>query len=622
MSSIAEDQLGGSSPRSSPPESAQTFQSLFGGGPISQNVDLEPYPESQDGEGVEGNEQDDLEIIMGNIPMMQDDQSDATYHSSDENESEPERKHNKGDGDGRVKKRKRPAVAGSTSGRMRERPDSPPSSPVYRPNRFRGFESTWRKLTAEERQNAQALETIRARDLAAHLYNAYSLRVRAGERGMKSAKGNEHLNGSGAFAFVPPRRWTAWPMSSDEVPRLDERLRREEDDAWSLRMPPDPRPSADLEETVIAMMMKTAKERFGIRDWESKRAISVPRKRGESQFEPYDGSTANEEDWDSDSELTYGADLLPVVQADDDKSKQQLRPIARNVLTQFDKLLMGLHHSQKGGVADDSSASERQSDTESVVSSTSPVKKDARDEKERSQSRGRKRTRILSRSAKSTGSRSRSVRQSTREGSTHGGSQHTSRARSIGRGGERSASRLREGLRDWSEVMGTAAMVGCPSAVVMRAAKRCSALFGEDMVFQSFHEGVVEKVKEEDGTDAVQYIENEPEPVVSPSPPPQSRSRRSRSRASSIKREFTSRPASPALENGTEVPLPKGKGQHRKQDLVCPVKTCPRHTNGFTRTWNLNLHLKRMHPGYRGRSTSARAPVKIYNSDQDTADEE
>lgn len=351
MSSIAEDQLGDSSPRSSPPESAQTFQSLFGGGPISQNVDLEPYPESQDGEGVEGNEQDDLEIIMGNIPMMQDDQSDATYHSSDENESEPERKHSKGDSDGRVKKRKRPAVAGSTSGRMRERPDSPPSSPVYRPNRFRGFESTWRKLTAEERQNAQALETIRARDLAAHLYNAYSLRVRAGERGMKNAKGNEHLNGSGAFAFVPPRRWTAWPMSSDEVPRLDERLRREEDDAWSLRMPPDPRPSADLEETVIAMMMKTAKERFGIRDWESKRANSVPRKRVESQFEPYDGSTANEEDWDSDSELTYGADLLPVVQADDDKSKQQLRPIARNVLTQFDKLLMGLHHSQKGGVA-------------------------------------------------------------------------------------------------------------------------------------------------------------------------------------------------------------------------------------------------------------------------------
>ena len=140
------------------------------------------------------------------------------------------------------------------------------------------------------------------------------------------------------------------------------------------------------------------------------------------------------------------------------------------------------------------------------------------------------------------------------------------------------------------------------------------------MEFQSFHEGLVGKVEQENGADAVQYIENESELEVSPTPPPQPRSGKSRSRASSVKRESTSRPASPTLENGTGAPMPKGKGQHRKLDLVCPVKKCPRHTNGFTRTWNLNLHIKRMHPGYRERSTSSRAPVKIDNSDEDMDD--
>lgn len=620
MSSITEDQPGNFSPPSSPPEPAQPFQSLFGGEPSNQDVDLEPYPESLGGAGAARNEQDDLDVIMGNIPMMEDNQSDATYHASDEDESKPERNHGKGDTDGRVKKRKRPAAVGSMSTRKREEADSPPSSPVYRPNRFRGHESTWRKLTLEERQNAQALETIRAGDLAAHLYNAYALRVRVGERGMKIAEGDKKLNKSDAFA--PPRRWTAWPMLADEVPRPDERLRREEYDAWSLRMPSDPRPSADMEENFMAIMMKAAKERIGARDWESKRSNSVPRKRGESRFEPYDDSTGNEEDWNSDDELTDGADLLPVVQADDDKSKQQLRPIARNILTQFDKLLIGLHHSQKGDVADDSSVRERQSDTESVASSMSPVKKDARDEVERNQSRGRKRNRVSSRSSKSIGDRLRSAPKSIREDSSHGGSQHVShaRGRSVGLGNGRPTSRLREGLRDWSEVVGIAAMVGCPSAAVMRAAKRCSALLGEDMEFQSFNEGLVGKVEQENGANAVQYIENEPELEVSPTPPPQPRPGRSRSRASSVKRESTSRPASPTIENDTEASLPKGKGQHRKLDLVCPVKKCPRHTNGFTRTWNLNLHMKRMHPGYRERSTSARAPFKIDNSQEEMAD--
>lgn len=575
-----------SSPRFSPPQSAQPFRSLFGG-PSSQDVDLEPYPESPPGADVE-QDRDEFDAIMGDVPMVDDNQSDVTYHASDEDESEP-------DFTTRVKKKHKHQTT-------RDKPISPPSSPVYRSNRFRGPDSTWRKLTAEERQNAQALETIRARDLTAHLYNSYALRVRGRERGRRTARRDEQLDE--LQTFVPPKRWTAWPMPADEVPRAEERLRKAEDDAWTLRMPPDPRDSADLEESVMAIMLKTAKDRFGAREWERTRAVPRSREPSASQFDNDDEreSTSYEGDVKSDPEFVDGAELHPVVQADDDKSRRQLRPISRNILTQFDRLLMGLHHAQIGGAAGDSSGSEGQTDTESIASGTSsPRKRGRSNAAARSQSRGRKRTRRSSHSTKSTNSRSRSARPSARS-HTRRGPGHRGRSRG------QSADRLRQGLRDWSEVLGIAAMVGWPPAVVMRAAKRCSSLFGEDMAFQKFHEGKVEKVKESE-EEHVRYIEreSEPEPDSPPPSPSSSRPSRSHSRAASIKRETTSGRASPA---NSAVSSGKGKGQHRKQDLVCPLKSCPRHKNGFSRTWNLNLHMKRVHPNYRPRDNS-RTPIKI-----------
>lgn len=576
MSSIPDDPF---SDPLNPPQSAQPFQSLFGG-PASQDVDLEPYPESEHGAGTH-EDHDDLDVTMGDIPMMDDNQSDATYHASNEDDSE-----SRNEANALPKKRKRPAVVARSL--------SPPSSPEERPNRFRGPESTWRRLTAEERRNAQALETIRARDLAAHLYNSYALRVRARERGRMTMKEDKRVDETEAFA--PPKGWAAWPMSADKVPRADERFRREEDAAWTLRMSSDPRPSADLEESVIAMMLKTAKERFEAREWDRKRTISQPRTSAAVRVDANDESTAYE---GSDGGYMDDDELRPVVQADDDKSRRQLRPLSRNVLTQFDQLLMGLHHAQTGGArGGDSSASEMQSDTESMASSRSSPRKRNPGETERSQSRGRK----------------PSLRSSQHEGPRSCSKvQHTSRSRgrSLGRGHGPSTSRLRggRGLRDWSEVLGVAAMMGWPPAVVMRTAKRCSALFGEDMAFQQFNEGTVKPIEEDKAQD-VQYMESEsesePEPK-SPTPPRISRqsSKNPRSRASSVRHESTSRPASPATADNAER---KGKGQHRKQDLVCPFKSCRRHVNGFSRTWNLNLHMKRVHPGHRPRTP---APINI-----------
>jgi hypothetical protein len=45
-----------------------------------------------------------------------------------------------------------------------------------RPNRWTGPGSTWRDLTAEERQTYAALKGVENRDLGVHLYNAFALK--------------------------------------------------------------------------------------------------------------------------------------------------------------------------------------------------------------------------------------------------------------------------------------------------------------------------------------------------------------------------------------------------------------------------------------------------------------
>ncbi|GKZ20781.1 hypothetical protein AbraIFM66951_003083 [Aspergillus brasiliensis] len=613
-----------SSARFSPPQSAQPYRSIFGG-PSSQDVaDLVPYPEAQAGAG---DSQQDLDVIMEEEPMIDNDHSDATYVESYDDEQSGSDADSYASVPQSPKKEQQQPLQKIPTGHDHQR-DSESPAPSYRPNRFRGPVSTWRRFTAEERQNAQALEDIRARDLAAHLYNAYALRVRARNIARRATETGEQLVDE-MDTFAPPKRWAAWPLPSAEVPRPDEEIRRGLDDAWTLRMQPDPRPSAELEESVMAFLLRTAKERFRAREWDyqEKPLTSHRRIRSASQHETQDESTA----WESEREGADGVPLRPAVQTDDDKSRRQLRPLTRNILSQFDDLLMGLHRARKGGVAaDDSSASDWQTDTESVISgSSSPRKRKVGSQRERSQSRGRKRTRRSSWKGGSSDTRSRSTHVSDEpESSVYSSSQATSgyrsqsqhssrsRGRSVGSDRRRSPSRVRLGIRDWSEVLGVASMIGWPPAVVMRTAQRCAALFGEDMAFQVLKEGKVKQDIRDDNTEIWKYEESETEPEVETdlepeseaeaeaevSQPSRSQSRRPRSRAISTKGGSTSRANSTAPEDADEGSRPKGKGDHRKQDLICPIRACSRHSKGFSRTWNLNLHMKRMHPNYRSRS--------------------
>ena len=309
--------------------------------------------------------------------------------------------------------------------------------------------------------------------------------------------------------------------------------------------------------------------------------------------------TGNEDDWPVSVDLYHSRELRPVVQADDEKSRQQLRPQVRQIMSQFDSLLMGLHHVRKASVTQEySSDTDTETDAESTVYPQSPPRKRRRvDPSQYSQRRGRKRTRAtpstLPQGAKASSAMeiddsseapfdlqtsSDSSSASPHQARLHGQSIKRSRNRSRP---SRSVARL--GLRGWSDVLGIASITSLPQPVVMRAAKRCTDLFGDDMIFRTMFSG---NINRENGGNTWGRVEGDEEDnSLTPQSP---------SRPSSI-------PADVATTGPSEV-LPvvpgRGKGDHRKQDLICPVERCRRHTKGFSRTWNLNLHLKRVHQDY------------------------
>lgn len=663
--------------QSSPiPQSAQPYpyQSIFGG-PSSQDVNAQSQSYRQLPTGTAEVENDlDMEeqLIDGIVDQSASD--DGTYQASDEDAILSEsaktgsRRHATKVGMrstiSHVQRNKNSHLSPSSS----PSPSMPPHA--HRLNRFQGSEATWWRITLEERQNAQALETIRARDLAAHLYNAYALRVRAREIAKRTLKGkNADKLRNEDQPFAPPKRWTAWPMPAREVPRADEALRREEDDVWTLRRPPDMRPSAELEESLIAIMLKTAKEKFEERDWdepEGGRSTSVLRRRKGVDIDHHE-STDDERHYKSDPESADEVSLRPVTQADDEKSRQQLQPLTRRIISQVDQLLLSLHHTRKNDLSlpVESSATEGQTDTtdtDSQLSDASRSRRRVHVKTKKSQSRSRKRRRISK------------IR--VNDDSSKFSASNVPSAADL----QPSRHLAKFGLRDWSQVLGLASMVGLPSDAVMRAAKRCSDLFHEDMEFGTFKEGKMSQVKKNEGPPVWVYSESESqdgddedrherEPIPSASPSPrlsrsQSRGRprlrpkslevdsSAANRATSTSAPGTSPipppPSSPPMNSFLAVYIPddspvpepesqrdesisaatskggrvknKGKGEHRKQDLVCPIKGCQRHKKGFSRTWNLNLHLKRVHPGYIQRSQSAQAsvasPVNVSSDDE------
>jgi hypothetical protein len=507
--------------------------------------------------------------------------------------------------------------------------DLPPG--VERPNLFDGHSVSWRRYNTDEIGAYNAIITKRSRDLAAHLYNAHALRRRT--RGIP----REKLEADPQAPPTVRKRWAAWPVHAAKVPRADEIIEKRWNNSETLKMPPDPRPSAGLEECITAVMLKASEEQFQAREWNYEEI------KEDSEQKLNDGDDLMEDELekkeDEEEEPVDTRFLEPIIQLDDDASLRQLRPLARNVISQVDRLLYGLHCAMKGRKYEEGdSGGEQSSDSDDEEGDI---------HESRSRSRGRRQARGDTQD-RATSFRSNSANTSTGpetdDESLPGVS--LSRGRSRNSTTDHNSNHYLKGrlkLRDWSEVMGLASMLGLPTAAVMRASKRCADLFGEDMEFRTMPEGRVRKKLKTGDQEEYAYTESEGESDSDSSPPspqpnswptpippliptrtprpelePKPKGKKSSQRRTKVRKTPAIVPASASSSPEPEAPVEPaegaavkaeqfgdkeaksvkpgvGKGPHRKVDIVCPIRSCIRHKDGFSRKWNLNQHLKKSH---------------------------
>ncbi|KOS42229.1 hypothetical protein ACN38_g6893 [Penicillium nordicum] len=647
-----------------PPQSAQPHQSLFGGpssdvvqpssqpepprnslfgGPINPDVPSEPLSEADPMD--EEPDQNEFDTIMREQPLaFQSDSDDETYEDNTRGRSRIRSK--------LPQKSQRDPIQYVVDRGL----DLPPG--VERPNLFDGHATSWRNYNADEIGAYNAMVTHRTRDLAAHLYNAHVIRRRARDTARKNP---------GVIEKAPLRvnkRWAAWPVHAAAVPRFNEMIQREMDAPDIFQQEPDSRPSAELEECITAFILKTSKETFQARELNFEEIENKPGNKMLDGDELMDDELEKKEE-DDEEEPVDTRILQPTVLIDEDKSIRLLRPLARNVISQVDRLLYGLHCAIKGRKFEEDSDDEQWSDSDEEDYLT----RESRKSRSRSRSRGRRSARQESKE-RDLSRRSNSAHISTgvtglekEDENLPGVSQSRAQSRdSIGHdNNQHTKGRLK--LRDWSEVMGLASMMGLPTPAVMRASRRCADLFGEDMEFRIMPEGRVKKRSKTGAREEYAYTESDseidsappsPQPIPPPTPQPNRRQttkpqpepnspakvpkakamtpkpkpkpkipksntrtpgqRRSKAHKSPAIVPPSASP-SPAPEEPTEPVAeptaedteqaadqePKtakpgvGKGPHRKVDILCPVRTCTRHTNGFSRKWNLNQHLKKAH---------------------------
>lgn len=553
------------------------------------------------------------------------------------------------------------------------------SEPTYftRPNRYHGPPSTWRSWTADDRAVAESLDIARAGDLSVHLYNAFDLKMRSqAEQVARLARNGGQIDGKArsdddeegaSRQFTPPDVWTAWPLRRKHVLR-DSQLQAA---ARLSRFGPEMyMPSTPLAEALLATTLRHAKEKWEARskkakpqqqttrnhDWKDEREFTEKKIKSQEADEEARGIAADRESVDSGStaeseavsnvsnaaalneNLPPGTQLFssqafaaldssssedepsttgseedePVFSADDDRARQLLQPAIRHILTQFDDLLGGLHEARVAyALKGDDSRSRSRSRLSVTQTTTDDEQFIQSGSRAASVKRGRKRKRALSESR-------------------HTGKEQSSRSR--GRSATKKSEKRRQqyALRDWSDVMGMALLKGWNTQTVARASERCARLFGQNMAFRTFHQGIDRKItaqpEEPWFEETLAYVplqnedhaQDEPHPLTYNIPSTESqkieciRTSSSCSRCRSIRSRC--QPLNPVStdELGKKVscsaclslttlgaqcsgiliqPRPTSAAR------TCPYQDCPRHApaKSFAKMYHLQRHLTDVH---------------------------
>jgi hypothetical protein len=338
------------------------------------------------------------------------------------------------------------------------------------------------------------------------------------------------------------------------------------------------------------------------------------------------------------------------VSADDERSKRLLRPTIRHTLSRLDELLMALHNARQtclnyasehteslsefegGNKGADDSGNEDPSHLPSLTLPTEPAPEQpakrpgpgrprkvlhmpapsAADslesiEQYKRERRGRKRklhvpldgesheemlVRIARQQKKAmpftsapTGYASSSQAKSARGSpQKRGTSAHTREKRSA-----------RLGLRDWSEIIGTAALIGFSPKVIDRATRRCTNLFGEGMMMLSLFENPTSG----DEGQIVDYLPGDIPDFDSVNNYSTAGSESDYEVPKTGRRPSRGRNRN-RLCSDNEMDMSKSEAETRTSSGVdttyyCPYPGCLRHKQGFSKKHYLLSHLKDVH---------------------------
>ncbi|TVY83315.1 hypothetical protein LSUE1_G007317 [Lachnellula suecica] len=486
--------------------------------------------------------------------------------------------------------------------------------PESRPNRWPGAPSTWLGLTAQERGEASSLDALRNQDLGIHLYNAYALKKRA-------AGGVKEEDEDADEPFVAPKGWTAWPLPPDHVPREGETVGEEDsDEEYTFKRREREGPSAVLEDILVGISLKSAKERFEAREWASEDETEADvGNDNNGLMEAPDDDNEKEELVVKEPASEKGV-LRPVVSADDERSREILLPTVRHTLSRLDDVLMALHHarktcrrfaSQSAPNTEDEKDSAGEEDGEKrpkgrprkFENLPHQSKEDESDEEDRTISntallrmkkpgRGRKPkqyprlagetdqeylvrvARIQKKPIPVFGPpRSPSVPKSPRKPYSSPRKNRAPTEEAI----QNHQKRL--GLRDWSEVLGSAALVGFHPDVIARATQRCADLFGESMSLRTMTEAPFG----DENADTLKTYQPEEIPNFSSS-----------TEESEDLSEDESYDSEPKRSDGFRQSKPLGHAP-KFETSFCPINDCPRQTRGFNSAQRMRAHLKNWH---------------------------
>ncbi|PBP26748.1 RNA polymerase I specific transcription initiation factor [Diplocarpon rosae] len=507
---------------------------------------------------------------------------------------------------------------------------------AYRPNRWHGAPSTWASYTEEERGLAASLDMLRNEDLSVHLYNAHALNRRA--RDIERGETVEEFPGvpTESQAWRPPKTWTAWPLPPDEVPRSGEQVGPGDSfEGHTFKREEDGAPSRELEDVLTGVVLKFAKERFESRESAGEDEKYEGKGKGRVILED-DADSTGSEYLQSSSDGNGGAPSIikegpgsppanirmkPVVSADEESSRVLLRPSIRHTLSKLDEVLMALHHARKACYKyshSEAGITDEESTLGNIASEQTPPSKKARgrprrfanlperskppepqveelDQADLLKTRKKKQGRPIKLHERLEGETQEDylVRIAklqkrplpvfallTEPKHPKSPSPNRTRKRSsprnrINPGKPRFSRQRKLGLRDWSEVLGAAALVGFPDDVVERATRRCANLFGEGMDVRRMME--VPFSEREAGHTLTRY-----EPQLIPA----------------FDDNLVDTPSSSGSDSDSEPdmqPTPRSSFQARKYIVFCPVPDCQRRKRGFVDTNALKRHLEAAH---------------------------